>query len=149
MPKQNIILGSDHAGYRLKEKIKKLLLKKGYVAVDVGAYSSKPVDYADYAKKAAKKVKAGRNRDAKGILVCGSGTGMAIAANRVKGIRAVAAYDAYSAKMSRQDNNSNILCLRGRNFSGKKAVSITDIWLKTRFSNKKRHRRRIKKLDRI
>lgn len=147
--KELIILGSDHAGFKLKEKIKKHLAKKKIDFVDVGAYSEASVDYPVYAKKLAKKVKAGRNKGIKGILVCGSGTGMAIAANRVKGIRAVLAYDAYSAKMSRVDNNSNVLCLRGRNFSSEKAKKITDIWLRTKFSGKKRHERRIKKIDRI
>ncbi|PIN87027.1 ribose 5-phosphate isomerase B [Candidatus Woesearchaeota archaeon CG10_big_fil_rev_8_21_14_0_10_44_13] len=148
MAKEAVIIGSDHAGFRLKEALKKAFQRKISI-VDMGAYSTDPVDYPDIAKKVAKKVKAGRAEGAKGILICGSGTGMCIAANRFKGIRAVAAYDAYSARMSRLDNDSNILCLRGRNFSPAKAKGITSIWLKTGFSGKKRHSRRIRKLDRL
>lgn len=142
-----IIIGSDHGGFRLKGRIIRFLVHKKIRYEDLGAYSEKPVDYPDYAFKVAKKVAKGR--DSRGILICGTGTGMAIAANKVRGIRASVAYDAYSAKMSRKDNDANVLALRGRKFSAKKAERIVDIWLKTPFSGKARHKRRIRKLGRI
>jgi len=141
-----IAIGSDHAGFRLKQKIIDHLMKKRVNVVDVGTYGTASVDYPDYAKKVANIVK--RKKKALGILVCGTGTGMCIAANRIKGVRAVAAYDAYSARMSRHDNDANVLCLRGRNISFKKELNIVDVWRKSGFSGIKRHKRRINKLDR-
>ncbi len=140
-----IYIGSDHAGFSLKEKIKEYLKRKKIPFEDLGTNSKKPVDYPDYAKKVCKKVL--KNKNSRGILICGSGTGMVIAANRFKGIRAVAPYDNYSAKMSRKDNNSNVIALRGRFFSHKKALSLLSAWLKTHFRRKKRHKTRIEKLD--
>lgn len=139
-----IYLGADHAGYKLKEKIKKYLEINGADYEDLGTDSEKRVDYPDYAKAVARKVVRNKGR---GILICGTGTGMAIAANRVKGARAVAAYDLYSAKMSRFDNDSNILALRGRNFLFKDIVKIMKVWFKTDFSKMARHKRRLLKLD--
>jgi len=144
--KTNLIyIGSDHAGYDLKEKIKKLLDKNKVKYNDLGTNSKKPVDYPDYAKKVARKVID--NNGSKGILVCGTGTGMVIAANKIKGVRAIQAYDTYSTKMSRKDNDANILCLRARKFSFNKNKKLVNVWLKTKFSNKQRHNKRIKKLD--
>lgn len=140
-----IYLGADHAGYKLKEKVKSLLDAKGIPYEDVGTHSSNPVDYPDYANAVAERVV--KNKGSRGILICGTGTGMAIAANRVKGSRAVAAYDSYSARMSRVDNDSNILALRGKRFPFEEIEKIIKIWLKTDFSNSLRHRRRIRKLD--
>ena len=142
-----IYLGSDHAGYAVKEKIKTYLKSKKVSFKDLGTYSTKPVDYPDYAFKVAKKV--AKDKNSKGILVCGTGTGMVIAANKVKGIRAVAAYDAYSAKMSRHDNNANVLALRGRFFAFSKIQKIIDVWLKTRFSGESRHKQRILKINNL
>ena len=139
-----VILASDHAGLRLKEKIKKYLARKKIEYEDLGTNSFKSVDYPDYALKVAEKV--AKNKNIRGILVCGSGTGMTIAANKVKGIRAVAAYDAYSAKMSRIDNDTNVLGLRGRFFPLEKIRKIITVWLDTPFSGEKRHKRRIKKI---
>lgn len=139
-----IVIGSDHAGFRLKEIIKGFLIRKRTNIIDVGVYCTKPVDYPDIARKVANIVKM--KEGSRGILICGSGTGMCIAANRFKGIRAVAAYDAYSAKMSRADNDANVLCLRGRKVNAKNQLKMVYVWLKSRFSGKKRHKRRIKKL---
>ena len=139
-----VILASDHAGLRLKEKIKKYLARKKIEYEDLGTNSFKSVDYPDYALKVAEKV--AKNNNTRGILVCGTGTGMTIAANKVKGIRAVAAYDAYSAKMSRIDNDTNVLGLRGRFFPLEKIKKIITVWLDTPFSGEKRHERRIKKI---
>jgi ribose 5-phosphate isomerase B len=139
-----VILASDHAGLRLKEKVKKYLERKKIEYEDLGTKSFKSVDYPDYALKVAEKV--AKNKNTRGILVCGTGTGMTIAANKVKGIRAVAAYDAYSAKMSRIDNDTNVLGLRGRFFPFEKMKKIITVWLDTPFSGEKRHKRRIKKI---
>ena len=139
-----VILASDHAGLRLKEKVKKYLERKKIEYEDLGTKSFKSVDYPDYALKVAEKV--AKNKNTRGILVCGTGTGMTIAANKVKGIRAVAAYDAYSAKMSRIDNDTNVLGLRGRFFPFEKIKKIITVWLDTPFSGEKRHKRRIKKI---
>ncbi len=138
-----IYLASDHAGFSIKEKIKKFLNKK-YKIEDLSPVLIKGDDYPDYAFAVAEKVS--KDKNSKGILVCGTGTGMTIAANKVKGIRAVAAYDEYSAKMSRVDNNSNILGLRGRKFPFSKIKKIITIWLNTEFSEKERHDRRIRKI---
>ena len=140
-----VILASDHAGLRLKEKVKKYLEKKKIEYEDLGTKSFKSVDYPDYALKVAKKV--AKNKNTRGILVCGTGTGMTIAANKVKGIRAVAAYDAYSAKMSRIDNDTNVLGLRGRFFPFEKIKKIITVWLDTPFSGEKRHKGQIKKMQ--
>ncbi len=139
-----VVIASDHAGLRLKEKVKKYLAKKKIEYEDLGTESFTSVDYPDYALKVAEKV--AKNKNTRGILVCGTGTGMTIAANKVKGIRAVAAYDAYSAKMSRIDNDTNVLGLRGRFFPLEKMKKIITVWLDTPFSGEKRHKRRIKKI---
>jgi ribose 5-phosphate isomerase B len=139
-----VVIASDHAGLRLKEKVKKYLKRKKIEYEDLGTESFTSVDYPDYALKVAEKV--AKNKNTRGILVCGTGTGMTIAANKVKGIRAVAAYDVYSAKMSRKDNDTNVLGLRGRFFPLEKMKKIITVWLDTPFSGEKRHKRRIKKI---
>lgn len=139
-----IYLGADHAGFRLKKLLIKFLIKKGYDIEDLGTNNSERTDYPVYAKKVTSKVL--KNRNNRGILICGSGTGMCIAANRIKGIRAVAAYDPYTAKMARHDNDSNVLCLRGRYFDSLKALSIVNIWLKEKFSGLPRHKKRVNML---
>lgn len=141
-----IYLGADHAGYKLKEEVKKFLESSGLKYEDMGTDSESPVDYPDYAFSVARKVVGEEN--SRGILICGTGTGMAIAANRVKGVRAVAAYDSYSAKMARVDNDSNVLTLRGKDFDFGKVKEILNIWLETGFAKATRHERRIRKLDR-
>ena len=142
-----IIIGSDHAGFKRKEELKKFLDNKKIEYEDVGTHSKDSVDYPDFAEKVARKVAS--NKTYKGILVCGSGTGMTIAANKVKSIRAVAAYDNYTAKMSRVDNDTNVLGLRGRGFPLDKTKRIISTWINTKFSNKPRHKKRIAKIDKI
>ena len=140
-----IYIGSDHAGYALKEKIKTWFSKKDVYFEDFGNYGKKKHDdYPDYAFKVAEKV--ARHKESKGILICGSGTGMVIAANKVKGARAAVGYDAYSAKMSRVDNDANILCLRAREIPAKDDLNIIKAWLRAKFSGKDRHKRRIRKI---
>jgi ribose 5-phosphate isomerase B len=147
MDKKRIVyLGSDHAGFEVKEKLREFLDKKKVAYVDMGPFFyNKKDDYPDFAFKVAEKVVTKEN--ARGILICGAGAGMTIAANKVRGIRAVAAYDAYSAKMSRVDNNTNILGLRGRNFPFDKMKKIVSIWFETDFSKAERHVRRIRKIS--
>ena len=140
-----IIIGADHAGFNLKEKLKKYFDRKKIKYEDVGTYSLERVDYPDYAKKVARKVV--KEKKFKGVLICGTGTGMVIAANKIKGVRAVVAYDNYSAKMSRVDNDANILALRGRYFPYKKIQQIVNTWINSKFSGKLRHKKRIKKIE--
>ena len=141
---KKIYIGSDHAGFRVKEKLKKYFKKIGISHEDLGTYSLESVDYPDYAAAVAKKV--AKEKYAKGVLICGTGTGMVIAANKIKGIRAAAAYDRYSAEMSRFHNDANILALRGRFFPFEKIKKIVSVWLRTPFSQKPRHKRRINKI---
>jgi len=143
--KIKVFLASDHAGFEFKEKVKRLLDKKRISYFDFSPDYLPKDDYPDYAFKVSQRV--ARNSDYRGILVCCSGVGMAIAANKVKGARAVAAYDVFTAKKSREHNDSNILCLRARKFSSRKNKKIILVWLSTDFSNEERHKRRIKKID--
>ncbi|MEK6919087.1 MAG: RpiB/LacA/LacB family sugar-phosphate isomerase [Nanoarchaeota archaeon] len=140
-----VFLGADHAGFKLKEKIRPLLIKKGYLVNDLSPELNENDDYPEHAFRVSRAVR--QNSGSKGILICGSGIGMSIAANRLKSIRAVDAYDAYTAKMSRSDEDSNVLCLRARKFSDKENVHLMNIWLSTPFSGKSRHVRRIRELD--
>ncbi len=141
-----LYLAADHAGFDMKEKIKRYFDSKKISYMDLSEKYTKNDDYPDYAFAIGKRVS--KNKNNKGILICGSGSGMSIAANKVKGIRAVSAYDEYSAKMSRIDNDTNILGLRGRNFPFSKIKKIVDIWLNTKFSNEERHKRRLRKIER-
>lgn len=139
-----IIIGSDHAGYPTKEYIKKFLDNNKISYRDLTPQKTEGDDYPGIARKVAKEVtKDPKNR---GILVCGTGTGMAMAANKVKGARAAMAYDEYSAIKSREDNNANIITLRGRHFDKKIAKNLVSLWLNTRFSRKARHKRRVDKI---
>lgn len=144
MKVKKIYLGSDHAGFKLKERLKKYLRERAIPHEDMGTYSLDSVDYPDYAFSVARKV--AKEKNSRGILICGTGTGMIVAANKVRGIRAVAAYDKYSAGMSRRDNDVNVLGLRGRFFPFEKIKEIISIWLATPFSKKSRHKRRINKI---
>lgn len=141
-----IAIGSDHAGFKLKSQIIQYLKRKRIAVRDFGTRSETPCDYTDFAFPVARAVAAGKF--GRGILICGSGVGMSITANRVKGVRAVNVNDVYTARQSRQHGDSNVLCLAGRRLKKQKAFKILDIWLKTPFSGEERHRRRIKKIDR-
>ena len=147
MGSEKYFLGSDHAGFNAKEKIKKFLDKKKINYLDLTPKKIEGDDYPDQAFKVSKKVANSNN--AKGILVCGSGTGMVIAANKVKGIRAVAPYDKYTAKMSKVDNDANVIALRGRGFPIDKSKEILNSWMKAEFSKISRHKRRINKINRF
>ena len=136
-----LYIGADHAGFALKEKIKKYLIKKGILYNDLTPIYNEKDDYPSIAFRVAQQV--AREKNTQGILICGTGTGMVIAANKVRKVRAVAAYDSYSARMSREHNNANILCLRGKNFPFAKIRDIVSIWLKTSFRENVRHLRRL------
>lgn len=140
-----IYIASDHAGYKLKEKIKDYLKRNNYKFEDFGTFSTESVDYPEYAFKVGNAVAESKN--SKGILICGSGNGMAIAANKVNGVRAALCYDLYTAKYSRLHNNANILCLRSRKFKSSFAIRIVGVWLKTKFTNVSRHKRRVKQIS--
>ena len=150
MLKQKIFLGADHAGFKLKEEIKKYLAKKGFEVEDIGTHSLEPDDdYPDFIAPVAKKVS--RSEKYRGIIFGGSGQGEAIAANKVKGIRAAVYYGSNMkiVRLSRTHNNANILSLGARFLSKKEAVKAVELWLSTGFSNEPRHIRRIKKVGMI
>lgn len=139
-----IALGSDHGGFALKEEIKKhLAAKGGYELEDLGAFDEASVDYPDYGAVVARMV-AGGEAD-KGILVCGTGIGISIAANKVRGVRAALCGDVFSAKMSRMHNDANILALGQRVTGPGLALEIVDAWLAATFEGG-RHQRRVDKL---
>lgn len=138
-----IPIASDHAGFEAKEKVKAWLEEIGHMPVDFGTHSDESVDYPDFAVQVAEKVNDGENE--KGILICGSGQGMCMTANKYKNVRAALVYDDKSAKMTRQHNNANILCLPGRELDDEDLKKIVDIWLNTDFDGG-RHERRVNKI---
>ena len=140
---KKIFISSDHAGYKLKEEIKLYLSKKGISYDDMGPYNIDRVDYPDYAHKVAKKVKTNKNNV--GILVCGSGMGMNIAANRHKNIRAAQCFNLKSTKLSRLHNDANIITLGSRLLSKNSALKCVGVFLSTKFEGG-RHSKRIKKI---
>ena len=140
---KNIFISSDHAGYKLKEQIKKYLRRKKIKFKDLGPYSIQSVDYPLYAHKVAREVK--KNKKNIGILVCGSGTGMSITANKHKNIRAALCFDVKSTKLSRLHNDANVITLGARLLSKKNALTFIDIFLKTKFEGG-RHLIRVKKI---
>lgn len=141
---RELVIGSDHGGFSLKKELVAHLITKGMTIEDVGCYNEKSVDYPDIALKVAKKVAGGK----RGILVCGTGIGMSIAANKVKGIRAALCHDEFTARMSREHNDANILALGGRVTKPETAIKMLDIWLATAFLGEKeeRHARRVGKI---
>ena len=140
---KKIFISSDHAGFSLKEIIKKYLSKKKVKFYDLGPYNNNKVDYPDFAHKVAKKVRIKKNYI--GILVCGSGMGMNIAANRHKNIRAAQCFNLKSTKLSRLHNDANIITLGSRLLTKKNALSCVNVFLNTRFEGG-RHSKRIKKI---
>ncbi len=140
---KKIAIGSDHAGFELKENLKEFLKELGYDITDLGTNSLDSVDYPLIAKALATLV-TNKNPD-KGILICGTGIGMSIAANKIKGIIAAHCYDTETAKLARQHNNSNILALGGRITSPEIAKHIVQTWLETKFEGG-RHLRRVQEI---
>ena len=140
---KKISLASDHAGFTLKEIIKKKLTKNKVKVLDFGPYNKDKVDYPDYAKKVARNISSKKTN--MGILVCGSGTGMAMSANKLRKIRAAVCYNSVSTRLSRTHNNANILALGSRLTNKKEALKLVNIFLSTKFEGG-RHLRRIKKI---
>ena len=140
---KKICIASDHGGFKLKEAIKDFLIVKNISIIDLGPFVNKTVDYPDYAKKLANRIK-GKKSDV-GILICGSGTGMAISANKIKTIRAAVCYNLKSTRLSREHNNANIIALGARLTNKKLSLKLVEIFLNTKFEGG-RHIKRIKKI---
>ena len=141
-----IAIGADHAGFELKEKIKQRLAQQGVQVVDEGTVSNESVDYPDFARKVGEDV-AGKKVEL-GLLVCGSGIGMAIAANKVPGVRAANVASEQEAQLSREHNDANVLAIGARILDENKAWAIVDKWLHTPFAGG-RHQRRVDKISEI
>lgn len=138
-----IAIGSDHGGFELKEAVKALLEKRGIAVEDMGTNDGNSVDYPDFGEKVARKVSSGEAE--KGVLVCGTGIGMSIVANKFPGVRAALAADTYMAKMAKQHNNANILVLGGRVIDENEASEMVAIWLDAEFEGG-RHQVRLDKI---
>jgi len=138
-----VLLASDHAGFKLKDKIKRFLIKKGNIVLDLGTKNENSVDYPDYAHLLSKKMKNTKNQF--GILICGSGIGMNMAANKHKNIRAALCYNIKSAKLSRQHNNANVMSIGARLIKKNTALMCVSTFLKTKFEGG-RHIKRVKKI---
>lgn len=142
-----VAIGADHEGYLLKDEIARVLTADGYEVIDKGTCGPEPVDYPDYARIVGDAVRTGAAD--RGILICGSGIGVCVAANKLAGIRAGLCHDVYSAHQSVEHDNINVLCL-GPNIIGTKlALDLVKIWLNARFSGADRHLRRLHKIDEI
>jgi ribose 5-phosphate isomerase B len=138
-----IVIGADHAGYELKQQIARYLLAQGHQVQDLGTHSPQSVDYPDYAVRVARAVVAGEAE--RGILICGTGIGMSIAANKVRGARAAVCTDCYMARMARQHNDARILCLGGRVLGIGSALDVVEVFLRTDFVGG-RHAQRVDKI---
>lgn len=145
-----IFIGSDHMGFHLKEKLFAYLAKHGYDVEDVGDQALDPNDdFPEFAQAASIKIIGSTDKDPRGILLCGGGQGMAMAANRFRGIRASVIWDAYEAKMTRNDNDSNMLCLPSRVLENDEKAweGIVETWLNTPFADAPRYKRRNAQID--
>src|SRR5215468_9920048 len=129
----SVALGADHAGWELKEALKSWLMEAGYQVLDFGTHSPDSVDYPDYAQQVGEAVAVGKVD--RGVLVCGTGIGMAMAANKVPGVRAAACSDAFTARMSREHNDANVLALGARITSREAAIEILELWLASEFAD--------------
>ena len=142
-----IAIGSDHAGFETKEALVKHLAAQGYEVEDLGAYNSEPSDYPLFAEKVAKAVAA--KQAERGILICGNGIGMSIAANKFPGVRAALVFTEKMAKETREHNDSNVLSLAGRDLPLGTNLKLADTWLKTAFTHGERHARRVEEIGNI
>lgn len=141
---KKVVLGADHAGFAYKELIRSHLESKGYTVDDIGTFDDDSVDYPDYAIEVARIVASGRSE--RGILVCGTGIGVSIAANKVKGVRAAVCHDVFTARASRVHNDANVLALGARVLKPEEVIEITDVWLETGFEGG-RHTNRVEKIN--
>ena len=140
-----ISMGCDHGGYDLKEKVKAHLIEQGYEVTDCGCYSKESCDYPEFARAAANAVVEG-NAD-RGIVICTTGIGVSITANKVKGIRCALCHNEHTATMTRLHNNSNMLAMGAGELTEEEALKITDIFLTTEFSGEERHERRVNQIE--
>ncbi|MDZ7715713.1 MAG: ribose 5-phosphate isomerase B [Balneolaceae bacterium] len=136
-------IASDHAGYEAKEKVKNILEELGHMPLDFGTHSDESVDYPDFAVQVAESVNSGEHE--LGILVCGSGQGMCMTANKFEKVRGALVYNENSARLTRQHNNANILCLPGRELDNDQLKKIVQTWIETEFDGG-RHERRVNKI---
>jgi ribose 5-phosphate isomerase B len=141
-----IALGSDHRGFEVKRRIAAVLQQMGHEVEDVGPHSKDSVDYPDYAFKVALAVSAGRAQ--RGVLICGTGIGMCITANKFKGVRAAPVWDEFTARMSRAHNDANVICLGARVLNHHRAAELVNLWLDTEFEGN-RHKQRLDKIREI
>lgn len=139
-----VVIGSDHAGFELKEQLLAHLKEEGHLVIDVGTDSTEPVDYPDYAAAVARAVVSGEGE--RGIIVCGSGAGASIAANKITGIRAAVVHDHYTAHQAVEHDDMNVLAIGGRVIGVNTATEIVDTFLGARFSGEERHSRRLRKV---
>lgn len=139
-----IPIASDHAGFEAKEKVKKLLEKMGHMPVDFGTHSEDSVDYPEFAVQVAEKIDDGEHEQ--GILICGSGQGMCMTANKYKNVRAALVYSKKTASLTRRHNNANLLCLPGRELNDDQLKEILDAWFDAEFEGG-RHERRVNKIQ--
>jgi ribose 5-phosphate isomerase B len=142
--KPRMVVGSDHAGFRAKENIKKYLQDAGYSVEDIGTHSEESVDYPDFAKAVGERVVAAAD-DTLGVVVCGTGIGVSIAANKVEGIRAALAHDSLTARRAREHNDANVIALGGQVVGDDEAIAIVQEFLSAQFAGG-RHQRRIDKI---
>ena len=145
-----IYIGADHNGFEMKAKLLEELARAGYEVEDAGDKELKPDDdFPQFAERAVRALQASTDKDARGILICGSGQGMCMAANRFKGIRASLIWNVHEARAARNDDDSNVLCLPARSISVQEAVKIAEAWLQTPFAGAARFKRRIHELDQL
>jgi RpiB/LacA/LacB family sugar-phosphate isomerase len=141
---ETIAIGADHAGYELKDEIGRILEREGFEVLDLGTHGPDSVDYPDFARAVGDAVKDGRAR--RGIVVCGSGAGACIAANKLVGIRATLSHDTYSAHQAVEHDDANVLCMGARIIGGSLAQEIVLAFVRAEFTNEERHRRRLDKV---
>jgi ribose 5-phosphate isomerase B len=142
-----IVIGSDHGGYHLKQAVMALLNELGHTVQDVGAYTEEPSDYPDFAKAVAELIMTKKAK--RGIIICGSGVGACIAANKFPGVRASVCHDTFSARQGVEDDDMNVLCLGARVIGQELAAEVIKAFLSAQFSGAVRHRRRLKKVKAI
>ncbi len=145
--KQLVYIGSDHAGFKMKEQLHKHLQEAGFDATDLGTFTEDSCDYPDIAREVSEKVK--EHEGSLGILMCGTGIGMSMAANKMRGIRAAMVTDENMAEMSRKHNNANVLCMGARISTPEMITKMTDKFLATTFDSEERHARRVQKIDEL
>ena len=146
MSPKKLVVGCDHGGFRLKQRLIPFLKKKGFSVKDVGTFSQESMDYPDTAYKVARSIS--KHKEGRGLLICKSGIGNCIVANKVRGVRAALCYNAKAARLSRQHNDANVLVLGSLFVNEDRAKKIIDVWLKTPFE-RGRHLRRVRKIERI